>query len=774
MDNVQTVEQLFSGRLFVVPDYQRGYSWEILQLKEFIEDVELLPPGKEHYTGTVILHSQEASLRDAHGKGYAVVDIVDGQQRLITIVLLLNAIQRAAVETPQLSKLGAGIGSMYVQEEDQVGQPLFKLRLNRDSNSFWIDSVLSETPNPAGPRILSHRRLLDAKNYFQTYLQQKSAELAAEYPAWLRELHDKLTHRLRLSLYTVGDESDVGVVFEVTNDRGKPLTELEKVKNYLLYVAAKLDLEEHDLTVTVNDAWRNIFERLMAADLTSSTHEDQLLRAHWLMSRDHNKKNWSGTKSVKATFSLKRYQGRHVELLAAIKSYVKSLDDASVAYRDLEKPTHTDAFGAMKDDRKLRAAAVEWTEKLRRVGATATFLPFLIAARLKGDPAFYVEAVKLCEVFAFRVYKLLRTPAYAAQSRMFRLGNRLYSGSLSTTEALRQLQGYVGLYSQVSEFEDAFVLEEGRNWYTWPGLKYFLYEYEGELARGKPVQLPWAVLEKRDLENSIEHVLPQTPTEPYWTARFDTNELEILTHDLGNLGLTYDNSSYSNKPFPEKKGSAGSSKPCYANSNLFQERALCDFDDWTPDSVDERRQRIIDWAVKRWHVDPVSLDQSELEEEQELAESDESEEEETGAVDAPSVKPRRGWETWSVDRYIERGVPESAAHVAEELVRRIRLVMPSDWKVVFRKHRITVRRSNKKLAIAIGVSRRPQLRLAGSSALGRDPYPNLNGTRSPRGDWRWSIRSVDEIPDLSELVRLAQTDEVVSALMGRPDDDEEG
>src|ERR671915_454081 len=94
VDNVVTVEQIFAERLLVVPDYQRGYAWENRQLREFVEDLELLS-DKDHYTGTVILHPQDGGRpRDAGGKSYATVNVVDGQQRMTTIVVLLNAIRR--------------------------------------------------------------------------------------------------------------------------------------------------------------------------------------------------------------------------------------------------------------------------------------------------------------------------------------------------------------------------------------------------------------------------------------------------------------------------------------------------------------------------------------------------------------------------------------------------------------------------------------------------------------------------------------------------------
>ena len=97
MDNVVSLPTLFQQRLFQVPDYQRGYSWERQQVGEFLDDLELIGPGRLHYTGTVVLHEPESdtgSIMDEEGNAYKRVNVVDGQQRLTTIVILLDGIRR--------------------------------------------------------------------------------------------------------------------------------------------------------------------------------------------------------------------------------------------------------------------------------------------------------------------------------------------------------------------------------------------------------------------------------------------------------------------------------------------------------------------------------------------------------------------------------------------------------------------------------------------------------------------------------------------------------
>ena len=82
-----------------------------------------------------------------------------------------------------------------------------------------------------------------------------------EYEEWLLGFYNKITSQLKVSLYNVSDTSEVGIIFEVMNDRGKPLSDLEKVKNYLLYVSSKLSIENHDLAERINKTWSNIFRR---------------------------------------------------------------------------------------------------------------------------------------------------------------------------------------------------------------------------------------------------------------------------------------------------------------------------------------------------------------------------------------------------------------------------------------------------------------------------------------------------------------------------------
>jgi hypothetical protein len=341
MQTVFTIQELFTDKVFRVPDYQRGYAWEPRQLEEFWDDLEYLAPNREHYAGTVIIHAYNGLVLDEEGKAHKVFEVVDGQQRLTTIVVLLNCL-RAEFQALNPT-LAEGIRKSYIQLKGLNGQPEYKLRLNSDCHDYWAHSVLAEPIGPQGPSIASHRRLRFAQDYFLKKVSERARRRADAGP-WLMEVFGKLTQQVKVNQYMVSDAADVGVIFEVMNDRGKPLSDLEKVKNYLMYLSSKLEVAENPLTRVINDTWAEIFQRLMAASLESSDDEDRLLRSHWIMAYEADPKKWDGSKSIKNHFRLKDFSGRHVELLDSLVRYVKTLRDSLIPFCDAYNPAAAVCF----------------------------------------------------------------------------------------------------------------------------------------------------------------------------------------------------------------------------------------------------------------------------------------------------------------------------------------------------------------------------------------------------------------------------------------------
>ena len=97
-----TLEDLFDKKIFRIPDYQRGYSWENQQLVEFWEDLFNLSDDRFHYTGMISLRelSRDEVNKEkwndekwlVNQRGYGIYNVVDGQQRLTTCIILINEI----------------------------------------------------------------------------------------------------------------------------------------------------------------------------------------------------------------------------------------------------------------------------------------------------------------------------------------------------------------------------------------------------------------------------------------------------------------------------------------------------------------------------------------------------------------------------------------------------------------------------------------------------------------------------------------------------------
>jgi len=263
MKNLPTLQELFNHNIFKVPDYQRGYSWENRHREDLLEDLELIRE-KHHYTGTIVI--KEKGKREGLGKTFQIYDIVDGQQRFTSLIILLNSIanEMEDLKSETSHEIGDTIKKTYIKEKSIEGPSIYKLELDDDNNSYFRDAII-ENKKGIEQRIESHKRLADAKKQFTSYLVSKRYENLPqlsdeEYFQFLNRLLNKISQSLIFTLYEVEDDAEVGVIFEVMNDRGKPLSELEKVKNYLIYLTGRVSEgpDAEDLVKRINESWKII------------------------------------------------------------------------------------------------------------------------------------------------------------------------------------------------------------------------------------------------------------------------------------------------------------------------------------------------------------------------------------------------------------------------------------------------------------------------------------------------------------------------------------
>lgn len=309
MDEPKSLDSLFKEKIFRIPDYQRGYAWQHEQLKDFWEDLINLSSDRSHYTGVLTLklipqaevaeNSTEYWLVDDHS--YKVLHIVDGQQRLTTFIIFLQALadfvktlpenkdkaDREIYITDSLSLLGLQERFLFKTKPtgDQFRTYKFGYESDNPSYDYMRYRILGEVGGGSVKETFYTLNLSNAKTYFTEQFRELHGQSAMK---GLQDIYKKLTKRFLFNEYIIKDEFDVFVAFETMNNRGKKLSDLELLKNRLIYLTTLYGEEELDkasrknLRDTINAAWREVYYQL-GRNKTRPLNDDDFLRAHWTM-----------------------------------------------------------------------------------------------------------------------------------------------------------------------------------------------------------------------------------------------------------------------------------------------------------------------------------------------------------------------------------------------------------------------------------------------------------------------------------------------------------
>ena len=628
MTNQQRVNlrDVVATKVLRVPDYQRPYAWGLSQLQDLWDDLDLAGPRSKHYAGTLIFKPSlpPSTTVDKYGVESVHTEVVDGQQRLTTCLLLVDRIRRrmfdlADAGVDDARGVAADLYRSFGDFEDEDHVKVTRLTPGPEVEPYWR-SMLTDTPF-VGNTVASHHRLTAGARFFDSKLDEMSSSSdASTIFSRLKDLLRRVTANLQFLVYDVESMADVGVIFETLNDRGHPLSELEKTKNYLLYLARQIEPANlgENLAAHINDNWAIVFTNL--ADLGNDA-EDQLLRSHWLATRDPDPRTWKGIASIKRLFDRSDYvpgsvrlrprgdssqtgsvEAKWLTLNRDLRDYASQLAQCSLFLREsLDPHARYVAFGDRAPEVRRRASA------LQRTGITAGYRPLIFGLRLRhpNDGKVFVDLLRLCENYSTRVLLIMRYRTNAGQNRLFSLGHQMFVGTepdLVLDDMRRLLLNWAP-----DDVVRAALRDSAQDWYNRRGHKYVLYEYELSLVPDGATVRSFETFTSgtKVPAQTTEHIYPQHPVAESWTTEFVTPEQVALRHSLGNLVLTLDNSRYSNKPFLDKRGTPlGPRSFCYAQSSLRQEQELAHYDAWTPAAVEARLRHLSDWAMDRWRVDP--------------------------------------------------------------------------------------------------------------------------------------------------------------------------
>lgn len=672
MDEPKALDSLFKQKIFRIPDYQRGYAWQTEQLKAFWDDLVNLAEGRSHYTGVLTLKQVVVSPREkehwlSEDHSYRVYHLVDGQQRLTTFVILLQAMVECIRSLPEFkdrqdaeifvtdSLSLRDVADTYLFRTKPTGDRFrtykFGYTVDNPSYDYLRYRILGEDGGGQVEETFYTLNLSNAKTYFA---EQFKFLYQREKLEGLQRLFKILTKHFLFNEYIIEDEFDVFVAFETMNNRGKKLSDLELLKNRLIYLTTLYAVEELDeassksLRDSINDSWKEIYHQL-GRNKIKPLNDNEFLRAHWIMYFKYSRKTGKdyirflldeqftpkrirtkperdvalqepneirseglleepdeeNEESVEET---KRMSLGHLSPIE-IRDYVNSLKESAVHWFNSFNPHLAEG---------LDASEQQWIDRLNRIGINY-FRP-LVMAVLKNEPRIEqrIRIFQGIERFIFIAFRLTSYMATYRNSEFYNAARGLDRRETDIEMICSQLKERVAYTFhedgsfRLDDFYNALRkrFESGAGYYSWPALRYFLFEYELSLLSGsRQKKVDWDDLLKSERDTvSIEHIYPQTENLE-WATVFEGVPQESRNRysaTLGNLLILSQaiNSSLQNDGFDDKK------KPKFNSSGVklrngysdgsHSEIEVAQNESWGPEQIKDRGVKLLKFMEARW------------------------------------------------------------------------------------------------------------------------------------------------------------------------------
>lgn len=454
---ILSIKDIFNNgfNMFSIPDYQRAYSWGTSQRKDLIADIEnvLIKQDYIHYTGTIVATEQELE------GDYQNFNIVDGQQRLTSIVILLATLKNNIAIRQEDKEL---ITNTFLYKGRETGNTKRLFVLNGELDEYFFRKL--DEPNYVSQEnaTKAHINLDNAFIEFKGWLDAKSLEK-------VNAILNVITSRLGFLFYIPNTSKEAGLMFEVINNRGKELSELEKIKNYLIYFAEKAEIK--DLYTVVNDYWPKVMFHLNACNQTSNQEENNFLRNTWVVFQQTNKsESYHVYKNLKAI-----YPPVNTSNWKRLIEYVKFLASAAETYNKL----FTRSFvNDVKEQLVLKQLAFQ--------NSIASVLPLILAISFKEkDTSKRVELYQAVEKLNFRYYGCgVSNRADTGNGHLFWLAHHIFNHDSNPDWILSDILNFVNTRCNTETFIKHLTLDkdESGDYYHWGSLKYFLANYEVYLA----------------------------------------------------------------------------------------------------------------------------------------------------------------------------------------------------------------------------------------------------------------------------------------------------
>jgi uncharacterized protein with ParB-like and HNH nuclease domain/predicted transport protein len=548
---------------FVIPIYQRTYSWTDKQCRQLWDDIIRAGSSDEvavHFIGSIVYVEQGLS-QITH---QAPLLVIDGQQRLTTVALLLEALARLLGDSEPVDGFSAAkLRHYYLTNPLETGDRYFKLLLSQTDNAS-LKAIVKNSEPPKEPSL----RVTQNFDLF--------TDLVADQKGDLAPICRGLAKLVVVDIALNRDQDNPQLIFESMNSTGKELSQADLIRNFIL-----MGLEPALQTRLYEEYWRPMEQDF--GQEAYGTQFDSFMR-HYLTVRTGDIPR---ERDVYEAF--KDYSRTTPVRNAGIEALVKEIRDFARYFCAL-------ALGVEQD-----AVLGQAFHDLRELKVDVAY-PFLLElyhdyAMKMLSGADFAAAVWLTEAYVFR-RAICAIPTNSMNKTFSTFGKALKKDRYyeSIQAHFLSLPSYRRFPSDEEFHRDL----QTRDLYNFRSRSYWLRRLENY---GRKERVPVD-------EYTIEHILPQNPDlSPAWRQALGPDWQRVQEqwlHTLGNLTLTGYNAEYSDRPFAEKRDMPGGFKqsPLKVNAGLGR------IDVWNEGSIQQRAGRLADEALAVWRaprLDPKVL-----------------------------------------------------------------------------------------------------------------------------------------------------------------------
>ena len=540
---------------FVIPIYQRTYSWTERECRQLWDDIVRTGSNdavSAHFVGSIVYI--EKGLYQVSRRPPLLV--IDGQQRLTTVTLILEALARQLGDSEPVDGFSAEkLRSYYVLNPLEKGERGFKLLLTQTDKA----SLLALVQQKAQP---TDQSLRVTENF--AFFEEQVQNLGANLPALCHGLAKLVVVDIALNR----DQDNPQLIFESMNSTGRELSQADLIRNFIL-----MGLEPAHQTRLYEDHWRPM--EMGFGQEAYGSHFDSFMR-HYLTLKTGEIPN------VRAVYE-------------AFKSHARTPDIAAAGVDALVADIHAFAgyYCEMALGKEAYKKLAEAFRDLRELKVDVAY-PFLLElyddfanGRLESND--FEAAVRLVEAYVFR-RAVCAIPTNSLNKTFATFGHALQKNRyLESVQAhLLTLPSY-RRFPGDEEFKREFVV---RDLYNFPRRSYWLRRLEND---GRKERVPVD-------EYTIEHILPQNENlSAKWRDELGPEwqrVQETWLHTLGNLTLTGYNAEYSDRPFSEKRELKGG----FRESPLKLNEGLRNLDKWDEEAIMNRAGRLAAVAAGVWAV----------------------------------------------------------------------------------------------------------------------------------------------------------------------------